>query len=334
MVGPVVDDPVLEVLPLSRTQFQYLLADLLRDIHVTAVPLAASKQHRAPYKNGTTHKSYAGGSANGLRPSSASGSQRGVSPATSHAALTNPHPLNSAHIMHDKPPASQLPAAQLNNTHKSDHGGHFVSNENSMASVNAAGDHSGSLPTFGGDTPVPGEEDGHPQRVDGKEFFRQVLVLVLCSVARFHQGRSLCTIVARAHCTSGKGNRAVQVFAPGIASLCSRDSRKGSKSFWMLQSLTEHTVSVLHVVCRLGQGCPTRPLQPSSKTSRISTRASSLVSRLLSVHAAYSGTLTTTCTSPSTLYLPGTCPEHLLLRAAAIRTAAMACACAHHAACQ
>lgn len=138
---------------------------------------AASKQHRMPYKNGTSHNGYTGASANGLRSSSASGRERGVSPATSHAALTNPHPLNSAHIMHDKPPASQLPAAQLHNTHKSDNGPHHhVTNENSMASVNAAADHSGSLPAFGGgDTPVPGEGDGHPQRVDGKEFFRQVL---------------------------------------------------------------------------------------------------------------------------------------------------------------
>lgn len=143
-----------------------------------------------PYKNGTSHNGYTGGSANGLRPSSASGRERGVSPATSHAALSNPHPLNSAHIMHDKPPASQLPAAQLNNTHKSDHGGHLVSNENSMASVNAAGDHSGSLPAFGGDTPVPGEGDGHPQRVDGKEFFRQVLFLVQCSSSHVFQQAS------------------------------------------------------------------------------------------------------------------------------------------------
>lgn len=137
----------------------------------SSVSCAASKQHRMPYKNGTSHNGYNGSSTNGLRPASASGRDRGLSPATS---LANPHPLNNAHIMHDKPPASQLPAAQLHNTHKSENGGHHISNENSMASVNAA-EHSDSLPAFGGETPVPGEGDGHPQRVDGKEFFRQVL---------------------------------------------------------------------------------------------------------------------------------------------------------------
>jgi hypothetical protein len=142
----------------------------------------AASKHRMQYKNGTSHNGYST-SANGMRPSSASGRERGLSPATS---LTNPHPLNNAHLMHEKPPASQLPAAQLHNAHKADNGGHRqVTNENSMASVNAAGDHSGNLPAFGGgDTPVPGEGDGHPQRVDGKEFFRQVLPpysAVLCT---------------------------------------------------------------------------------------------------------------------------------------------------------
>lgn len=150
---------------------------------------AASKQHRIQYKNGTSQNGYSG-SANGLRPQSASGRERGISPASS---LANPHPLNNAHIMHEKPPASQLPAAQLHNAQKGDMGGHQVSNENSMASVNA-GDHSGPLPALGGsETPVPGDGDAHPQRVDGKEFFRQVRYLFFFARMTFpvHTG---CTL--------------------------------------------------------------------------------------------------------------------------------------------
>jgi hypothetical protein len=147
-------------------------------------------KHRS-YQNGASHSGY-GGAPNGMRPSSASlpGRDRGMSPAASHAGLGTAHPLNNAHLMHDKPPASQLPPAQLHNAglkaNGSAAGSAAAGNENSMAAVNTGDTHGGangfhasphlSAPghVSGAGTPVPPEGTPAPPRVDGKDFFRQV----------------------------------------------------------------------------------------------------------------------------------------------------------------
>ncbi len=203
----------------------------------STVPCRAASKHRT-YQSGASHSGYGGPSANGMRPSSASvpGRDRGLSPAASHTALANPHPLNSAHLMHDAPPPQQLPAAQLHNAGlkpANGSGGLPPGNENSMAAVNAgdrsANGHSANgasgyrasphmsaaaHPASGAGTPVPADGGSQPPRVDGKDFFRQVRG----ALPRAH----VCAVFCAACAAGDTVSTGTVSAAVGVATPCAR----------------------------------------------------------------------------------------------------------------
>eukprot|EP00892_Ulva_mutabilis_P000855 jgi/Ulvmu1/10770/UM069_0004.1 len=144
-------------------------------------PYGTNGSHSGYSKTPGVHAAYATPAADGARAGSYSGAH-GDTMASPMVHGPHVHPLNQPHLMHDNPPPSQQPwsagSAAAGGMSHSVQGTPVAAqgNENSMAAGNAGSGTpvaDGSMKRGSGHGGTPADTPAQPQRVDGKDFFKQ-----------------------------------------------------------------------------------------------------------------------------------------------------------------